>query len=882
MRFATGTLVILAAVSPVSAADPLAAARQQINRGQYAEARAAFAGLKGPAHRTPAAVGTAAAWRAEGEYAKALGVLDAAVKAAPADPDLLAHRADLHFALGRWDAATRDADTALKAIPKHFLGRWVRTRLLRDSGDTAGAAAEVKWFVREYTAASNADKDITDPELLCIVGQAGAENARWHNLPDQFSFILNEVYKDARKHGPDCWQAEYLAGLMLLEKHNRPEAMDAFDAALKINPRAAEALVGKGQVYLQRYDLSAADRQADSALKVNPNHPPALRLKADVLLIAGEYAAAARLLEAAAAINPHDEHTLGRLAGCHHLLKNPDAAAAVVKQVETFDSKPAVFHADLAQCLEDRRRYADAEAHYRKAAELRPMLPGPRSALALLLLRMGREAEARPVLDAAFKADPFDVRVSNARKVLKHLDTYTTVETPHYVLRFDPKTDAVLAAFLADYLEEVHAGLKRQFGYEPPGKTLVELFSTHEMFSGRVTGLPDLHTVGACSGRVLAMASPKAEGIPKPFNLARVVRHELMHVFNLAQTDFKVPHWLTEGLAVRHEGGDRPAEWRAVLRERAASGELLDLDNIALAFARPKNAAEWALAYYQSVLYVEYLVKTHGEGVIPKLLDAYRTGDGTAAVLKLACGADKAAVESGYKEYVLGVAKASAPRQTEKRMTFAELEAAHKKSPDDVDLMAPLAAEYARRDREPEARKLLDAALAKEKGHPLAAVVKARILARGKDIPGARVLLEDALKANPDDGRVLLALARLHAELKDYDKAAALFERGRKAAPLDADWLAELARIYTAGGKKAELAATLDATAAADPDDLPVRVRLAKAWLAAGRPADAETAAREALFIDATNADARAALLDALAAQKKDAEVDKMTKRFAP
>src|SRR5205809_17941 len=97
----------------------------------------------------------------------------------PADP-LAAARPQLH----------RGHDAALKASGKHVLARWVRTRLLRDSGDTTGAAAEVKWFVREYTAASNADKDITDPDLLLIVGQAGAENARWHNLPDQFSFIL--------------------------------------------------------------------------------------------------------------------------------------------------------------------------------------------------------------------------------------------------------------------------------------------------------------------------------------------------------------------------------------------------------------------------------------------------------------------------------------------------------------------------------------------------------------------------------------------------------------------------------------------------------------------------------------------------------------------
>src|SRR5262249_31935703 len=158
-------------------------------------------------------------------------------------------------------------------------------------------------------------------------------------------------------------------------------------------------------------------------------------------------------------------------------LRKPDLFANVVKEAASFDSKPGAFYLDLASAFEDRKAYTKAGEFYRTAAELRPMLPGPRAGLGMLLLRKGDEAEARKLLDAAFKADPFNVKVSNSRKVLKHLEDYATLETPHYTLKYNPKTDAVLAAFVADHLEEVHAELKRQFGYEPPGKSLIELFS---------------------------------------------------------------------------------------------------------------------------------------------------------------------------------------------------------------------------------------------------------------------------------------------------------------------------------------------------------------------------------------------------------------------
>src|SRR5438477_357447 len=52
-----------------------------------------------------------------------------------------------------------------------------------------------------------------------------------------------------------------------------------------------------------------------------------------------------------------------------------------------------------------------------------------------------------------------------------------------------------------------------------------------------------------------AMVSPTGKGIRKPFNWGRVIRHELVHILDLEQTNFQVPHWLTEGLAGRKVAG---------------------------------------------------------------------------------------------------------------------------------------------------------------------------------------------------------------------------------------------------------------------------------------------------------------------------------------
>lgn len=662
-----------------------------------------------------------------------------------------------------------------------------------------------------------------------------------------------------------------------------PTRIEAFDKALEINPKAVEALVGKGQAAMQKFEVKDAEQFADDALKINPKHVGALLLKADAALTAGDVAVAEKLLTTAKGINPRHAPTLGKLAGTYTLLGKPDAAASVTKEAETIDKRPAAFYTELGAVYDDRKRYKSAKECYLKAASLRPMLPAAPLALGLLAMRLGEEKDAKAILTKAFEADAFNVRARNSLEVLKHLDTYKTIESAHYVLRYDDKTDALLAGFVSEYLEETHAMLKGQFAYEPPGKTLVQLFNSHEMFSGRVVGLPDLHTIGACTGPLFAMASPRAKGVKRPFNWGRVVRHELTHVFNLVQTEYQCPHWLTEGLAVRNEQMPRPPSWTKALRDRYESNDLFTLDTILFGFVRPRGPDEWALAYCQSHLYVEYLVKTHGEGAIAKLLAAYKTGVDTPTAFATACGGPVAEFEKGYKVFVGEIIKPYLAKERvddEKPMTFAELEQAHENDPEDVTIAARLAEQYLKRNKPADARRIADVVLEKVKGQATASLVKARLLHRAGDSEGASAVVDEAVKANPNNTRLLFAAGLLFLEIKDSNKAAELLERGRKLAPLDADWNGTLVRLYTEAEKSDELLDVLREVVNGDPDELAGRLKLARAAKAAGKHELAVTYAREAARIEVTNKDVQSLLVECLEAAGKSEEAASLQKRF--
>jgi cellulose synthase operon protein C len=851
-------------------APTLKSARQRWLRGNYEEARAQYEQLgRDPKNKAATAVGVSRAWQSQGDYDKALAVVEETLKALPKDADLLARQAEVLYLRGRWPEAEQAAEAALDAAPDHFLARWIRAVVWRERGELKKADAEFRWFVRTYSERSERDQDVKDPDALLLIGHAGCENARWHNLPDQFAFILNDIYGDALKLDKDLWLAEYYAGALLLEKYQRGEALGAFDKALAINANAAEALVGKGVAALQKLEIKDAEEFAARALEINANLPEARRLRADVFLATGDVAAAMRELDRARKVNPRDEQTLGRVAACLQFQHKQAEFDRLVKEVDQHDPKPGMFYLVLAEQLEARKFFDEAERLYQKAMELRPMLPEARNALGMLHMRLGRESEARTTLTRAFELDSFNVRVSNMLKVLRHLDRYETLKTDHFELRFDPRHDRYQARYMARTLEAMYGELSGRFQYRPAGPILVEVFATHEMFSGRTIALPDLHTIGACTGRVVAMVSPRSKDLRKPFNWARVLRHELVHIFNLEQTHFQVPHWFTEGLAVINEGGQRPQSWNQLLLRRVPAGDLLNLDTIDLGFIRPRSPEEWSLAYCQAQLYVEYLQARYGPEVIGRLLAAFAEVQDAGTAIGRVCKTDKAVFEKGYRAYLDEQVRALGGRPAVKPLTFLQLQRAHEEKPDDPDLAARYAEQLLNRRRNGEARKLVEGVLAKDPNHALASYVKGRLLQAAGEDEEARKVFEAALDRSAAEPKLLAVLGKLYYEGKEFAKAAEIYELAVKTEPYESKWLTDLARVYTQSGEKEKLIRTLKALVPTDADDLPLRKRLARMLLEDSQPAEAERYARQALEIDVMDPEAQLTLADALLQQNK-------------
>ncbi|MCC6125220.1 MAG: tetratricopeptide repeat protein [Pirellulales bacterium] len=848
--------------------------------GRYEEAAELFApqAEKNPA----AALGLARCQEERGKYDEAVKTLESCEKENGQNALLLAELARLAFERGDYKSAQARVDAALKLDSKQPLARWMQAELHRVHGRLDEAENGCRRLIRYYN-----DNEIEDPEALRWIGRAAAQFARWNRQSDQFDFLVNELYPDALKLAADFWPAKYETGLLFLEKYNYAAAAEEFRAALNINPHAAEVHAALARAWLAQHDIDKAESEVARALELNPRLLDAWLAKADIAWANLLVPETLQLLEKQALpLNPLNEETLGRIAACYLILdglpagnaeKNPGAANAAASRFETLHKKAAAqnphagdFYFALAESLAKHNKQPSAEKYYREAVRAMPKLPGPHAQLGLLYMSMGREQEARPLLKEAFDGDPYNVRVHNMLNLLEVLDQMQCKETEHCRLRFE-KDDALLGRYAERRLEEIFQELCRKFDYAPPRKTAIDIFnqakgqSGHAWFSTRVSGLPFIGTVAASTGHLVAMVSPGDAQPGKRFNWVRVLRHEMVHVITLQQTDFNIPHWFTEGLAVWCEGHSRPAQWNKLLLERVPKGKQFNLDDIESGFTRPQSGGDWAMAYCQAELYVDYLLKVGGEASLKKMLDAYARGANTAGALKSAFNTSQPEFEKGYLEFLRDEVRRLKGLPWPEVQDIVALKKVAAENPQDAAALAALANGYIQRGAEREAAELAEKALKLKPEDQLAAYVKARLLVKTEkreSVEEAAALLEKALDLKSPEPNALNLLAGLKLKAKQYDEAARLYALGEKLDPANPQWTRSLTRVYVLSGDKEKLIETLSRLAAADVDDLATRKNLAQLALARKDYETAERAAREGLEIDVRDADLHVALAE--------------------
>ncbi len=426
------------------------------------------------------------------------------------------------------------------------------------------------------------------------------------------------------------WPARVAAADLLRQKHNNDEAdgsVSDYKAALLINDQLPEAYVGLGEVLLEGWRFEEVETHVKLALDINPQHAGALQLLANKQITERRYSDAVETCDKALEINPNNLIALALQASGYACQYNDSQVKKLQARAERINPRPAIFHRILGESLSGIRQYASSEKQLRLAIEIEPTHADTHTTLGLMYMQWGDEDKARDALDKAWSLDPFNKRTKFTLDLLDSITKFNTYESPNFIVRYNEETDPGLGEYVAVYLEEIYELVTEDYDTPLTEKTIIELFPTQRSFAVRITGQPWIHTIGACTGRVIALASPrKSVHLSGTYDLARVLRHEFTHTVTLAATNNRIPHWFTEGLAVYGEDSPRSFSWWELLADATRRDRLFTLESVNWGFIRPKRPSDRQLAYAQSEWMCEYITERFGYGKMIDTLALYKQG----------------------------------------------------------------------------------------------------------------------------------------------------------------------------------------------------------------------------------------------------------------
>ena len=206
-------------------------------------------------------------------------------------------------------------------------------------------------------------------------------------------------------------------------------------------------------------------------------------------------------------------------------------------------------------------RYKDGIAYYRKAVELDPQLWSARSQLGINLMRLGQEDEPRQQLEMSYDNGYRDAATVNSLRLLDSYKNFVTFRDDTTILQAAQERSrsalslrgrAVRSCAIATYEKKYKMKLSRPRagGGLPRPRRLCGAHAGHAR-----PGRSGRH-FRRCDRRWIA---PRAASRAAFIGPARLW-HEMSHVFILTATNYRVPRWFTEGLAV-HEETEASPEW---------------------------------------------------------------------------------------------------------------------------------------------------------------------------------------------------------------------------------------------------------------------------------------------------------------------------------
>jgi tetratricopeptide (TPR) repeat protein len=202
---------------------------------------------------------------------------------------------------------------------------------------------------------------------------------------------------------PGRKEAVYGLAMALLGSDRKEAALERFEQFLKLDPRAGNALLEAANLAMRLGKPDKARRWATSLTQLAPNVPDGWFLLGSALALEDLMDASNQALAQALRLDPAQAKTrLALFTNFVQLDRNADAAE-VMKEGVRREPENAEFRGLLGSALTSLGREEEAEAEYKKAAELDPRTVGSYSTF---LQERGRFLEAQAVLENSLKESP--------------------------------------------------------------------------------------------------------------------------------------------------------------------------------------------------------------------------------------------------------------------------------------------------------------------------------------------------------------------------------------------------------------------------------------------------------------------------------------------
>jgi len=436
----------------------------------------------------------------------------------------------------------------------------------------------------------------------------------------------NAVFRDLVAREPRNPVIRVRWGRLFLEHWQADEADRLFNEALELKPNDAGALLGKALVAAELYGGNAADL-AQKALRNDPKLVEAQELLARLALEDDDKAKAEAEAKKALVLDANSIQAKAVLATLDWLADKKESA---------WDPHAGKGYETAGHFFMLNRRYEESIAFYRKAVALDPELDSARSQLGLDLMRLGRDEEAYQQFRTCWDNGFQDSATKNGLTLMDSEKNFVTFTTDRTILKLNKKEADLLRPYFEAEMRRAIAVYEKKYRWKLTQPVQVEVYPEHEDFAVRTLGMPGLGALGVTFDNVIAMDSPSGRA-PGTFHWASVMWHEMSHVFTLSITNYHVPRWFTEGVAVHEETAASP-EWgdRLGLDEIAAIKDhrLLPVAELDRGFVHPVNPPQVVVSYFEAGKICDYITEKWGWDTVLAMLRDFGAGDDTATVIR--------------------------------------------------------------------------------------------------------------------------------------------------------------------------------------------------------------------------------------------------------